>query len=777
MLLGVVVAQLEGGVAEVPQHVAVVHVLAVRSARSSAATAPAQSPSAAEVMATSICLRQRVRAIVLGGRRGHDVAGGQRGAAVGAVGAHHGRGDGDLQRPDRVDLVDRVGGLDEDPVGVGGRAEVDLDVSPQARDVAEQQRVGRAPRAPPTAGPCAGGLTARPRAAGRRERQIGTLGRVGGQRRRAFVGRQRPRRTRRDAGPASRRARGPRPRPGRGRRRRRRGATPPGRGRRRRPGRRPGPGAPVAAPRPWRPGRPPTAPAGDAPAPTRRRRRAARTPARPPGPARPGRAADAARERRRARRCRRPPPAAAATAPAAAAAGSGRGTTCSTRAVRWSCAGSGDGPPELVRAELGGQLQQRQRVAAVSTMSRSVTSSRGRAAQVRSSRARAASGSRPVSDQLGKPLRVERRPRRPSRAANTMTTRSAPSRRAQNSSASAVAGSSQWASSTTHSTSVLLGRGGQHRQGRHPHQERLDRRPVLLAERHPQRPGLRGGKLVPQPHHRAQQPMQRRERQRRLDLEALGAQHRRVTGVGDHASSRADLPTPGSPRTTRLPADPCRASSTSAARSARSRSRPTSTRRPYSRATPARRQTRRFDRGDPAGPARLEAPVGRDRPAQRPMRSRPHQEAPPWPTTHRPPTATDDPAGDAARHIGLLLFDGVEELDAVGPWEVLAYWTQQHPEDGWNVSCLSADGATVVGAKNLVLGAHHSIDDAPALDVLIHPGGARHPATAPRPRAPGLGPAAAGRGPADDLGVHRQPRLRRRRTADRPARRPRTGRR
>jgi transcriptional regulator GlxA family with amidase domain len=75
------------------------------------------------------------------------------------------------------------------------------------------------------------------------------------------------------------------------------------------------------------------------------------------------------------------------------------------------------------------------------------------------------------------------------------------------------------------------------------------------------------------------------------------------------------------------------------------------------------------------------------------------------------------------RHIGLLLFDGVEELDAVGPWEVLSHWTQLHPEDGWNAFCLSTDGAPVLGAKTLVLGAHHSLDDAPALDVLIHPGG------------------------------------------------------
>ena len=90
---------------------------------------------------------------------------------------------------------------------------------------------------------------------------------------------------------------------------------------------------------------------------------------------------------------------------------------------------------------------------------------------------------------------------------------------------------------------------------------------------------------------------------------------------------------------------------------------------------------------------------------------------------------TDTPAHDrtspagARRHIGILVFDGVEELDAVGPWEVLSHWTQEHPDDGWDALCLSLDGAPVVGAKSLVLGAHHSVEDAPPLDVLIHPGG------------------------------------------------------
>jgi transcriptional regulator GlxA family with amidase domain len=77
----------------------------------------------------------------------------------------------------------------------------------------------------------------------------------------------------------------------------------------------------------------------------------------------------------------------------------------------------------------------------------------------------------------------------------------------------------------------------------------------------------------------------------------------------------------------------------------------------------------------------------------------------------------------ATRHIGILLFDDVEELDAVGPWEVLSAWAHFFPQDGWSVSCISADGGTVRCAKGLVIGAHHSLDDAPRLDVLIHPGG------------------------------------------------------
>ncbi len=73
--------------------------------------------------------------------------------------------------------------------------------------------------------------------------------------------------------------------------------------------------------------------------------------------------------------------------------------------------------------------------------------------------------------------------------------------------------------------------------------------------------------------------------------------------------------------------------------------------------------------------------------------------------------------------IGILLFDGFEELDAVGPWEVLAFWTQSFPDDGWTVTTFSRSGETVTAAKGLRVTPEHSYDSVPALDVLVYPGG------------------------------------------------------
>jgi transcriptional regulator GlxA family with amidase domain len=65
----------------------------------------------------------------------------------------------------------------------------------------------------------------------------------------------------------------------------------------------------------------------------------------------------------------------------------------------------------------------------------------------------------------------------------------------------------------------------------------------------------------------------------------------------------------------------------------------------------------------------------------------------------------------------------VEELDAVGPYEVLAWWTRSFPEDGCTVSTFSHDGRPVTCNKGLVVQPQHARADLPPMSVLVHPGG------------------------------------------------------
>ncbi|MQA74029.1 MAG: DJ-1/PfpI family protein [Solirubrobacterales bacterium] len=76
--------------------------------------------------------------------------------------------------------------------------------------------------------------------------------------------------------------------------------------------------------------------------------------------------------------------------------------------------------------------------------------------------------------------------------------------------------------------------------------------------------------------------------------------------------------------------------------------------------------------------------------------------------------------------IGIYLFELVEEIDAIGPWEVFAWWTRAYPEDGWEATTFSRDGKPVTGDNTLVIHPHHNIESVPALDVLVHPGGDGH---------------------------------------------------
>ena len=71
--------------------------------------------------------------------------------------------------------------------------------------------------------------------------------------------------------------------------------------------------------------------------------------------------------------------------------------------------------------------------------------------------------------------------------------------------------------------------------------------------------------------------------------------------------------------------------------------------------------------------------------------------------------------------IGVLLFDEVEELDFVGPWEMLTMW--QQVAGGPACLTVSERGGAVRCAKGLSVTAQHSFASCPPLDVLLVPGG------------------------------------------------------
>jgi len=73
--------------------------------------------------------------------------------------------------------------------------------------------------------------------------------------------------------------------------------------------------------------------------------------------------------------------------------------------------------------------------------------------------------------------------------------------------------------------------------------------------------------------------------------------------------------------------------------------------------------------------------------------------------------------------IGIALFDGAEELDWAGPWEVLAAWATQWPDDGVEVFTLARSVGVVTCAKGLRVLPDQTWDGAGPFDVLVYPGG------------------------------------------------------
>jgi transcriptional regulator GlxA family with amidase domain len=71
---------------------------------------------------------------------------------------------------------------------------------------------------------------------------------------------------------------------------------------------------------------------------------------------------------------------------------------------------------------------------------------------------------------------------------------------------------------------------------------------------------------------------------------------------------------------------------------------------------------------------------------------------------------------------GFLVFDQFEDLDLVGPWEMIALWSKHYggPEE---TCIISETGKLITSTKGLSIQPHYSFEQAPSLDYLLVPGG------------------------------------------------------
>jgi len=73
--------------------------------------------------------------------------------------------------------------------------------------------------------------------------------------------------------------------------------------------------------------------------------------------------------------------------------------------------------------------------------------------------------------------------------------------------------------------------------------------------------------------------------------------------------------------------------------------------------------------------------------------------------------------------IAVALFEGAEELAWAGPWEVLAAWARNWPDDNVEVFTVADTREPVTCAKGLRALADTTWDEAGHVDVLVYPGG------------------------------------------------------
>jgi len=74
-------------------------------------------------------------------------------------------------------------------------------------------------------------------------------------------------------------------------------------------------------------------------------------------------------------------------------------------------------------------------------------------------------------------------------------------------------------------------------------------------------------------------------------------------------------------------------------------------------------------------------------------------------------------------NIAIVLFDGAEELDWAGPWEVLAAWARMWPDDDVSAYTVADSLEPITCAKGLRVLAEHTWESAPRPDLVVWPGG------------------------------------------------------